>query len=81
MYSNISIIIRLVYGENELKSDYFMAFLFQIKSVSKVKGLPPCGRAQGFSMLLNSCNALRQSGSMLGFLPLAKNDQNSTPLY
>ena len=42
MSSIIWIIIRLVYGENELKSNYFTVGLFEIQWMLKNNSLPHC---------------------------------------
>ena len=42
MYTNITISFQLIYGTNELKSDYFMILFSEIKNVLQIHKLPHC---------------------------------------
>ena len=44
--SNISISFRSLYGQNELKSDYFVAFLSEIQNVLKINTSPHCAMSK-----------------------------------
>ena len=51
MYSKFPVPFRLVYGGNDLKSDFPMTNLSEIKNVSRIDSLPHCAKAIDTSKL------------------------------